>query len=85
MICWLGYSGCCVTFAKISNLTVTSYAAIQLERAVGVRSSITNGALFCPLVLSAFFAVGEEPGLLHTRCAVLRHAAHGGQKRSVGC
>jgi hypothetical protein len=27
--------------------------------------------------------VGEEPGLLHTRCAVLRHAAHGGQKRSV--
>jgi hypothetical protein len=27
--------------------------------------------------------VGEELGLLHTRYAVLRHAAHGGQKRSV--
>jgi hypothetical protein len=28
--------------------------------------------------------MGGEPALLHTRCAVLRHAAHGGQKRSVG-
>jgi hypothetical protein len=45
MIDGWGNSGCCVTFAKISYLTVTSYAAIQLEWAVGVRSSIADGAL----------------------------------------
>lgn len=43
------------------------YAAIQLEGAVGVRSSIANGASLRPL---SPVRVGEEAGLVHTRGAV---------------